>query len=727
MKWNMRMNIHHRVLLLMFSYGLLSLLILGGMAIYNMYAIRGMSVRTGMEIGNAAVEQSSSALEAQARENLEALAADKANQIRFHLDDLRRDVQIIAAEMTKISTYPEDYPPRRVEPPQRSNAGIIVPQVVYAASIADLDALRGEIAVAANIQDFLLQMNTASALVASSFVASKNGFTIIADKLSGQRFSPGADRPEPFDSRERPWYSEAVAKNQPVFTDVMQDAHDGNLCIICASPYTANGEFAGVVGTEAYLREIEQIVRDAKIGKTGFSFVVDEGGDIIFSSRTSGRLGTDANTVVDLRKDPESTLAEAVRRMVAGEKGSMPVIIDGVECYLAFAPLMERGWSFGSAIESAEMTAPVTSSSETILEETEFFTQEMDDHINRAILATVGSIFIFLLLMAYLGNRMAGGFTKPIHELADGVKEIASGNLDKKLDIRTGDEIEHLATCFNAMTEELQRYVKNLEKVTAERAHIATELAVATNIQESMLPRVFPPFPQRTEFDIYATMHAAKEVGGDFYDFYLLDENHLVVTIADVSGKGIPAALFMVVSKTILKNFALSMSHSGDLAPLVACTNDQLCKNNEAMMFVTAIVGMLDIREGRFTCVNAGHNPPLIYRAAEKQFGYIQVERNFFMGTIEGVDYRGQEIILAPGDRLFFYTDGVTEAMNKEGKLYGEKRLLSCLNGIDMERTSLRGLLEHVRASLKDHVKDAEQSDDITMLALAYEGKGGNL
>ena len=184
------------------------------------------------------------------------------------------------------------------------------------------------------------------------------------------------------------------------------------------------------------------------------------------------------------------------------------------------------------------------------------------------------------------------------------------------------------------MTDNLKTYMANLTKVTAERERIATELNVATDIQNGMLPK---DFPSRADFELLATTTPAKEVGGDFYDFYFLDETHLAITVADVSGKGIPAALFMVISKTILNNFAVSMHNSAGLAEVVAAANDKLCANNEAMMFVTAFVGVLDLETGEFVYVNAGHNPPVVYRAETNHCDFLDVKKNFVLGPMDGI------------------------------------------------------------------------------------------
>ena len=346
-------------------------------------------------------------------------------------------------------------------------------------------------------------------------------------------------------------------------------------------------------------------------------------------------------------------------------------------------------------------------------------TREMEDmrhfkslYLHDMLTATaLISLLIIFIYSTYLNKTVL----TPIKKLTDGVREIASGDLDKKIEIPTGDEIEHLATCFNAMTSELKEYMKNLTKVTADKERIATELNVAQDIQLGMLPHDFNF--GRKDFDIFATTSAAKMVGGDFYDFYLLDENHLVITVADVSGKGIPASLFMVISKTVLKNFATFAIAPDDYAAVVSCANNQLCQGNEEMMFVTVFFGVLEINTGRFIYVNGGHNPPVIYNTEKNSCEFLSVKKNFVLGGMEDVPYQQQEINLANGDLIFVYTDGVNEAMNIDNEEYTSEKLLEFMNATNC-RADLKDLLAAVKSDVAKHVGEAEQSDDITMLAL---------
>lgn len=278
--------------------------------------------------------------------------------------------------------------------------------------------------------------------------------------------------------------------------------------------------------------------------------------------------------------------------------------------------------------------------------------------------------------------------------------------------IPQGDEIGALAVSFRNMMNELDDYMANLAAVTADKERIATELNVATQIQASMLPCIFPAFPGRREFDVYATMTPAKEVGGDFYDFFLVDDDHLALVIADVSGKGVPAALFMVIAKTLLKNAAQT-----GLSPkaVLEKVNNQLCENNEAEMFVTVWLGIYEISTGKLTAANAGHEYPAV-RHENGKFELFKDRHGFVLAGMEGARYREYELELKAGDTLFVYTDGVAEATDAANTLYGTERMLAALNR--NEKADPEDLLQNVKEDIDMFVGKAPQFDDITMLAL---------
>lgn len=288
----------------------------------------------------------------------------------------------------------------------------------------------------------------------------------------------------------------------------------------------------------------------------------------------------------------------------------------------------------------------------------------------------------------------------------------------KRADIHTGDEMEVLSDALNAMFDDTRRYMTNLLSVTAEKEKIGAELNVATQIQADMLPRIFPAFPDRREFDLYAFMHPAREVGGDFYDFFLIDEDHLCMVIADVSGKGVPAALFMVIAKTLIKNQAMM---GDDPADILGKVNEQLCEGNDAMLFVTVWISILTISTGKGIAANAGHEHPVIRRAGGS-YELVVYRHSPAVAAMEGMRFRQHSFELHPGDRLFVYTDGVPEATNAENELFGNERMLDVLNSQPDRKP--HALLETMKREIDVFVGEAPQFDDITMLCLDYFGPG---
>lgn len=309
--------------------------------------------------------------------------------------------------------------------------------------------------------------------------------------------------------------------------------------------------------------------------------------------------------------------------------------------------------------------------------------------------------------------------TKPVGQLADFTKSITDSGVfeNQRISIQTGDEIEALSDSFNFMLQELENYIANLSKVTAEKERIGAELDIAKHIQASMLPCIFPAFPERKEIDIYATMDPAKEVGGDFYDFFMVDERHLAIVVADVSGKGVPAALFMVIGKTLIKDHT---TPGMDLGELFGRVNNLLCEANSEGLFITAFEGVLDLVTGEFNFVNAGHELPFICKAGG-EFEAYKVRPGFVLAGMEDIQYQAGTMQLNEGDRIFQYSDGVPEATNMQEELFGMERLGDVLN--QAKDGTPEQILAAVKRGIDEFVGEAEQFDDITMLCLEYKSK----
>ena len=342
------------------------------------------------------------------------------------------------------------------------------------------------------------------------------------------------------------------------------------------------------------------------------------------------------------------------------------------------------------------------------------------NYILQVVLIEVGiAIVSGIVWVIYMKRRIV----TPIRQLSQAslnmVEHLEDGT-SPEIIVKKDDEIQDLADCFSKMYREIGEYITKLKTVTAEKERIGAELDVAAKIQTSMLPCIFPPFPNRKEFDIYATMNPAKEVGGDFYDFFMVDEDHLAFVVADVSGKGVPAALFMVIGKTLIKD------HTGlhsDLGEVFTEVNNILCASNSEEMFITAFEGVLNLKTGELRYVNAGHETPFICRK-NGVYEPFKVKSGFVLAGMDGIRYKSGSVQLEPGDKIFEYSDGVPEAVNANNEQYGMKRLAAVL-ARESQKTPAE-LLPAIKADLDAFVKEAEQFDDITMLCVQFNGTGKN-
>lgn len=337
----------------------------------------------------------------------------------------------------------------------------------------------------------------------------------------------------------------------------------------------------------------------------------------------------------------------------------------------------------------------------------------------------VKKVIITMILVALFvsigqGIYLRRSLLKPLEIISKEASRFAAENVSTgtKLTekIRNHDEIGQLAVSIDQMEEQIHDYVDRITNITAEKERMKTELSLAARIQADLLPGTFPAFPDRHEFDIYASMDPAKEVGGDFYDFFFVDEDHLCMLVADVSGKGIPAALFMMLSKTILTNIAMMQKSP---AEVLEKTNDAICFNNREEMFVTVWLGILELSTGKMTAANAGHEYPVL-KKPNADFELLMDKHGFVIGGMENIKYREYEMQIEPGTKLFLYTDGLPEAMDSHEELFGIERMMDALNeSLDL---SAQEILVHVRKRVDEFVGEAPQFDDLTMLCMEYRG-----
>ena len=724
-----KMNILCRMLVLLIPPILLTFLAFAFVSYLNLKEIYKETITNSNEVGDSTGKFTEEFAIKQARKNLLALVSEKSQRINASMESVKYDSIYIAYQMEQILAHPEKY--KEITLPNNKDKEIYSGDAYthFAPEIEEnglSEDLKHEIRINSNIVDMLKTTSTFyEGNHTSSYIASKKGYFI------GIRFFPekqvkinfSDEYLNTFDPRERPWYKKAEKEQKSVITDFYV-ADDGSLEVTFATPYYDKNGFAGVAAVSESLDSLYKYIEDDNIDNN-VNFALNENGEVMLSFAASGTFAISKDHI-DLRNSKEISIAKEVTNMASGKSDIAIINDNGKEFFLAYAPIKSIGWSFGTVIERDKVIKPAEKAKEIVINKSLIFNTIIRTYYKIHSLFLLLSFLIIILILLCVSIIVSKTVVKPILALTDEVKEIAKGNLDKNIEIKSDEETELLANSINNMTNDLKTYMENLSKVTAEKERIATELNVARNIQLGCLPSVEPNFSNKKEFDLAASMNPAKEVGGDFYDFYMLDENHLAVTIADVSDKGVGAALFMMTSKTVLKNcamFAYSSKIEGqnlDLSSVIERANQQLSENNEEFMFVTVFFGVLDLITGKFSYVNAGHNPPLVYHKNEGSFSFIKNEnKNLVIGFGTDSKYDEYNISLNSGDALFFYTDGITEAINENKELFGEKRLKFFLDRLH-EINSAKIMLASVEDNIKKFVGNAPQSDDMTMLGLVY-------
>ncbi len=560
----------------------------------------------------------------------------------------------------------------------------------------------------AQIEKFRGKDGEFSGFSASYFCFADSGIDVLGDPKTTAMIA--------YDARTRGWYTGAVEayKNGTLtdagvyWTEPVQDGSGRGISMICSAPVVVNGEVVGVAGSGGLLVEFADMVKSSTLGSTGFSIMISRNtSKVIINPHITDKEVEASEIMIEtvLKSSRNQGLKDLAEKIQAGDGDKEKVetiTIDGKSYYLAYADLENNDWTMATLIQTDDDLIMTSYNN-------------LNKQIFTAFVIFFVLIAIVIVLTVLISRKYSKSFTKPILALKEGVDEIGAGNLDHALDIQTGDEIEELGIAFNTMAQNLEKYIENLSKVTAEKERIGAELDVAAKIQASMLPCIFPAFPHREEFEVYASMNPAKEVGGDFYDFFMVDEDNLAVVVADVSGKGVPAALFMVIGKTLIKDHTTS---GKDLGEVFTEVNQLLCEANSEELFITAFVGVLNLKTGVFRYVNAGHEIPFVSKQGGR-FEPHKIRAAFVLAGMEGMKYRAGEMQLEPGDKLFQYTDGVTEATDKDNQLYGMERLEAIL-GTLKDRTPEQ-VLTGVKADIDKFVGEAPQFDDITMLCLEYK------
>lgn len=494
------------------------------------------------------------------------------------------------------------------------------------------------------------------------------------------------------------WYLIPKLLKKDYWSEPYYDDGGGNIIMSTYSKplYDNRGELYAIFIASISLSQFTDTISLLKPYPSSYTYLVSRNGNFL----THAERNKIMNQTIFSEAFAEKNLAQEQigREMLAGHTGTMRFDNIGTDSYAFYTTIPHIGWSVCTVCPS------------------QIILQDLDS-TSRKIIYTflVGMLVLFLIVYSIIRR-----LTSPLEKFSQAAREIATGRFDIQIpQVRSHDEIRHLHDSLIYMQNSLSNYVNELRETTASKEHIESELSIAREIQMGMIPKIFPPYPDRNDVDLHAILQPAKEVGGDLYDFYM-DGNHLYFLIGDVSGKGVPASLFMAITRSLFRTLS---QHVLSPAKIVTDMNNSISDTNESNMFVTLIVGILDLETGKLKLSNAGHNPPILIQT-DGHVSFVEFKTQIFAGVIEDFVYVDEEITLEKGSKLFLYTDGVTEAENTDKELYGEEKLMATLS--DNSSSNVRTTVDVVVSSIVNHVKEAEASDDLTILLIQYQPETPN-
>ncbi len=706
-----KLKISSKIFIALFGLALISLIIFGYIAFDDMEKLGRYTLARSMSLGESAVSDSIAALREQAEEYLIQVAKDQAAISNALLEKVAAEVMIMVEYATNLWSKPERCLPGESYSEEQKPADIYAHSVYKLAPGVQLADVQEELAASSLMDEIFVALFANDYCIDTLCLGTESGI------FRSYPWRTGRD--PAYDPRKRTWYRQAVSEGKLIWTEPYIHAATNELIITCAKSFKGpQGKLAGVAEVDVTLEVMNKKIMSTQIGDSGYAFLIDkQGRTIVRPGLVAGDIRWDETYKTEnLLESENAQLRKIAEEMVAGKTGIAVCKLDGSDQYIAYAPVTVTDWFMGIVVPVDDIIAPALATKKMIVAATENTRGHIDKRLQK-VLNLLSIIFIIIILVdSWTAYRLSKKITRPILALDRGAQIVGRGDLDYRLDIKTGDEIEQLAGTFNKMSADLKVYIKNLKETTAAKERIESELKVAHDIQLGLVPKKFPPFPERKQFDLYAVLDPMKEVGGDFYDFFLIDDNHLCFVIGDVSGKGVPAALFMAMVKTLIK---ASAKEAGCPAEIMTRVNQEVVQESTAAMFVTVFLGILDIRTGEVTYSNCGHNPPLyVHQGQEPEF--IMGGRSTIVGMIKQIPFRSDKLILQPGDTIYLYTDGATEAFNQQREQFSGGRLQEIVSANRKE--SLKDLTTKTLTEIQAFAGSSPQSDDITIMVLRYFG-----
>lgn len=700
----MRFGVAAKLLLVMILLTSIIFLVIGGVSWIMMDNLGNYATGSSQALGEKAIGESTTALEEDAEIYLLRLATDQAEITDMIFERIISEMNVINAYGREIiqgsNITPVQWYTKENKPLKPGEAGVI-----HLSPGVQLNDVRDEIDRISSFQAVFNPLFHADNRLTALYVTSSSGITIIFP------WTPRVDAT--FEPRSRDWFIDALAKKSLTWSDPYVDVLGNGLTITCSKALEDPvHNQTWVMGADITIETINYRIITTQLGKDGYAFLINQRGDIISRpGLTAGATRWDESYETEnLLQSNNEDLRKIATEMTQGFSGVSRCRFEEGDKYIAYAPVKSVGWSIGLVLPVESVIAPAQITGSVIRNASE----ETHTHITHqmSFLQTVLILSFILLFIGVTGISIffSKFITGPVRILSEGAKRIGTGDLQTPVTINSGDEFEELAGVFNKMTGDLRNYILELRRTTAEKERFTRELEIAQGIQQSFLPDSVPDIPGM-ELAVFSS--PALEVGGDFYDFIPVGDHEWGLVIADVSGKGVPAALFMALSRTLIR---VSATWKSDPASAITEANSLICRDSKASMFVTLFYLVIDSEHRKITYVNAGHNPPLMLTRENKNDITLLKAEGIALGIIDGIDLASVTVDLKEGDFVALYTDGITEAMNKDGEEYGMERFSEVL--INNRDRKLPDLIEKIRESIKEFTKETPQSDDITLILI---------
>jgi len=644
-------------------------------------------------------------------------AADKTDDEFWIID---HDLRVLARQVEEIYRHPENYERLPVRKPEKKNDGDFVLQLLCSGNYEDIDPhtleMMEKLANLGPMMKEIVKGNEGYTL--ECFITTPDDVTLAMDDLSAGKLDENGDVRN-YAPTNRPWYKGAVELQEMYVSPPTHSYFYDFTEMVFAYPVYVDGDLVAVLEASTHLGVLERKLEERKVGENGFSMIVNQNGQIVCSLRTDGELSMREDPTEDIRKTINPKLTQIINHGLAGKIDIDIVEIDGDQFFAAHAPLETVHWTQVTFASLEELRAPTDKLLLTMEDSTAGMLKILGAEFKKHFLILVISLFVIMNAMIFSASLYAKRSVRPVQKMTEEVSNFFSKDMDfnMKDEYRTGDEFEKLAESFETMSVRMKEYVKEIVENASEKERLETEMEAAKKIQMKMLPKRYPDYYNKPGYELFAKMVPAVNVGGDLYDFYYLDEDHLVIMVGDVSGKGISAALFMVLCKQMIKSQMLLQG--GDVVAAITESNLRLIEEATEGMFVTVWLGVVTLSTGVLEFVNAGHNYAAI-RHGDGDFVIETDEHSPLVGALSFIKYSRNVMKLNVGDTLYIYTDGVTEAHNENEEMFGQKRMLEALNeGWFLSVGEIDSL---VRNRVNDFCGDAEQYDDITTLVFKYTG-----